>query len=1135
MNDSPKRPASSVHREIVLEEHLVSLLVQRQGYIERSPEGYDRPLALDKALALRFVRETQPDEWLKLEAHYAASAEAEFFNQLERALKQRGTLDVLRQGIRLVPGIRFALCFFQPASNLNPGLVRLYQTNILSAIRQVRYSLKNENAIDVVLFVNGIPVATAELKNALTGTTFKHAEKQYRTDRSPAGEPLLMFKRGALVHFALDEDNVSMTTRLLNEKTRFLPFNRGRGGGAGNSDIPGEFRVAYLYADQPEGNAIFSREVWLDIIGRFVHLEQGDDGKASLIFPRFQQLDAVRRMMAHARANGVGKNYLIQHSAGSGKSNTIGWTAHQAINLHDEADQPIFDTAIIVTDRIVLDRQLQSTVSQFEQTRGVVRKIDGTSRDLKAAIQSGARIIVTTIQKFSTDHLKEISGQGTRKFAVIVDEAHSSQSGRSTHAMTDALTREATSSEDVEDLIAEYQSQRGPQPNISFFAFTATPRNVTLERFGTRGPDGLPRPFHLYSMRQAIEEGFILDVLHYYMTYEAYFQLEKAIEDNPELNSRRGQRKVASYASLHPTHVGQKVEIIVEHFRRHVMSDLNGQAKAMIVTQSREHALRYYLGVRNYLNRHDYTDLKALVAFSGDLMLDGETWTEAALNGFSETELPRRFDGVRPDGTPYPDQYQFLIVAEKYQTGFDQPKLCGMYVDKKLAGLQAVQTLSRLNRSSPDKERTFILDFQNTIADIQAAFRPYYEATELEAVSDPNQIYQLEGRLKTFGILDNEEIERFAAIFYKGPLDPSDRIELGGLVRQAVHRFDQEDDEGRQEEFRQLLKSYMRFYSFVAQIVRLDDTGLEKLYSYAAWLIRLLPDREIPPDIEITDDMLRLQAFKVEQKEAGNASLSPGDHETLKPISEFAAKPYTEDEKRSLAEIIHTFNERHGTQFTEADFLRFEQVNREILDEDMTEMLRNNPPDVVFSAFSEAFFQGAIKMFQRDNEMKNIVLSDPEVRAQAIRHFFGRALRQAQETPLRELDQQIEDIELGIRKQIAEILGGDVARLPPHVYQKAEERIQAAARKNAAIDAEEYAQMTRRLEYCDLRELQDTILSKALWPDFEQRFVNKAALMAKFGQLADLRNTIRHSRSLDDITRKEGEAAILWFRHILER
>jgi type I restriction enzyme R subunit len=735
------------------------------------------------------------------------------------------------------------------------------------------------------------------------------------------------------------------------------------------------------------------------VIGRFVHVEQGDDGKASMIFPRFQQLDAVRRMMAHARAHGVGDNYLIQHSAGSGKSNTIGWTAHQAINLHDETDQPIFDTAIIVTDRIVLDRQLQSTVSQFEQTRGVVRKIDGTSRQLKEAIESGARIIVTTIQKFSTDHLKEISGQAIRKFAVIIDEAHGSQSGRSAQALSDTLTREATSSDDIEDLIADYQRQRGPQANISFFAFTATPRNVTLERFGTPGPDGLPRPFHLYSMRQAIEEGFILDVLQYYMTYQAYFQLEKAIEDDPELNSRRGQRKVARYASLHPTHVGQKVEIIVEHFRRHVMSDINGQAKAMIVTQSREHALRYYFGVRDYLKRQGYTDQKALVAFSGDLVLDGETWTEAALNGFSETELPRRYDGVRPDGKPYPDQYQILIVAEKYQTGFDQPKLCAMYVDKKLAGLQAVQTLSRLNRSCPGKVCTFVLDFQNTIADIQIAFRPYYEATELEAVSDPNQIYELEGRLKTFGILDNGEVERFAAIFYKGPLDPSDRIKLEGLVRQAVHRFEQEDDEGRQEEFRELLKSYMRFYSFVAQVVRLDDTSLERLYAYAAWLIRLLPDRELPPDIEITDDMLRLQAIKIEQKEGGSASLSPGDHAMLKPISEFAANPYTEDEKRSLAEIIQTFNERHGTQFTEVDFLRFEQVNREILNEDMTEMLRNNPPDVVFSAFSEAFFQGAIRLFQRDNEMKNIVLSDPEVRAQAIRHFFGRALRQAREAP----------------------------------------------------------------------------------------------------------------------------------------
>ena len=434
-----RHSAQTVHRETVLEEHLVNLLVAGHGFLERAPESYDRPLAMDRELVLRFVKETQGEQWSKLEAQYTTAAEAEFFKQLEKALKTRSMLDVLRQGIKLIPGIKFSLCFFKPASGLNADLVRLYEANILSVIRQVRYSLKNENAIDVVFFVNGLPIATAELKNLLTGSTFRHAERQYRFDRSPAGEPLLTFKRGAIVHFAMDEDNVSMTTRLQNGKTRFLPFNRGRDGGAGNPDIEGEFRVAYLYADQPEGKAIFSRDVLLDVIGRFVHLESQEtpiaDGtpqlRETLIFPRFQQLDAVRKMMTHARSFGPGRNYLIQHSAGSGKSNTIGWAAHQAINLHDAADQPIFDSAIIVTDRVVLDRQLQNTVSQFEQTKGVVKKIDGTSRQLKEAINSGARIIITTIQKFSTDHLKEISGQGARKFAVIVDEAHGSQSGKS--------------------------------------------------------------------------------------------------------------------------------------------------------------------------------------------------------------------------------------------------------------------------------------------------------------------------------------------------------------------------------------------------------------------------------------------------------------------------------------------------------------------------------------------------------------------------------------------------------------------------------------------------------------------------------------------------------------------------------
>ena len=405
-----------------------------------------------------------------------------------------------------------------------------------------------------------------------------------------------------------------------------------------------------------------------------------------MIFPRFQQLAAVRKCIADAGTRGPGCNYLIQHSAGSGKSNTIGWLAHQVINLHDDGDKPVFNTAIIVTDRIVLDRQLQATVSQFEQDMGVVKKIDGTSRQLKKAIETGARIIVTTLQKFSTEHLETIRGQQQRRFAVIIDEAHSSQSGKAAQSMAQALTREAESSDDVEDIIRAYQESRGPQSNISFFAFTATPRNTTMERFGTVGADGLPYPFHTYSMRQAIEEGFILDVLQNCMIYKAYYEVEKAIEDDPELSSRKGQRRIARYASLHPTAIGQKVEIIVEHFRRHVMKEIGDLAKAMVVTQGRAHAVRYCLGIRKYIDEQGYDNLRALVAFSGAVEVDGVTYREPDLTGFTEHELPGRFDGVKPDGAPHPDQYQILIVAEKYQTGFDQPKLCAMYVDRKLAG-----------------------------------------------------------------------------------------------------------------------------------------------------------------------------------------------------------------------------------------------------------------------------------------------------------------------------------------------------------------------------------------------------------------------------------------------------------------
>jgi len=964
----------------------VQSLVNHQEYRERDcATHYDAATALDKELLFRFLKTTQPDAWKTLEDHYSVQAENEVIKRLEKALKEHPTHKVLRDGIKLVPNIQFALCFFKPASNLNPELMRLYEANILSVMRQVIYSKKNRNAIDIVTFVNGIPVITMEVKNLLTKQNFRHAERQYQKDRSPAGEPLLTFKRGAIVHFAVDQDNVSMTTRLMNGKTRFLPFNRGRDGGAGNKDIQNENRTAYLYKDLPEAKAVLSREVLLDLIGRFIHLDR-NDRREVLLFPRYHQFEAVRKILSHVRSMGAGHPYLIQHSAGSGKSNTIAWTAHQIITLHDEDDRPLIDTAIIVTDRLVLDRQLQDTVSGFDHVRGVVKKIDGTSRDLKAAIEAGARIIITTIQKFGTAHLEALSGQANRNFAVIIDEAHSSQSGKSAQALSDALTRDKHQSQDIEDIILAYQNARGPQKNISFLAFTATPKNVTLERFGTVGSDGKPYPFHLYSMRQAIEEGFILDVLQHYTTYHAYYQLEKTIEDDPAFVGKKAQSRVAKFAKLHPTALDQKVEVIIEHFRRHVAGEMDGQAKAMIVTQGIEHAIRYWKHINKYIAAKGYGDLKALVAFSGEKTVDGETWTEAQANGFSETELPKKFDT---------SEFQLLVVAEKYQTGFDQPKLVAMYVDKKLAGLQAVQTLARLNRTHPLKKTTFVLDFQNTTEDIREAFAPYFETTALEERTDMSQIYDLESKICGSTYISKDEVERFAVRFFKGDHTTQSRLELEGIVRGAVARFELDEDEAQQEEFRQLLRSFMRFYAFVAQVARLNDTWLEKLYVYTSWLSRLLPSREVPAEISLTEEMLELSAFRLTKEEEGSASLAAGDTAVLAPITEFGANAYTEEEEKSLSEIIQSFNERHGTQFSREDFLRFERVTHDIMDEDMTEMVRNNPADVVYNAFSQAFFQGMVKMFQQDNEMRNIVMTDKDAREQATRHFFKRAQRQA--------------------------------------------------------------------------------------------------------------------------------------------
>ena len=993
---SPAISRDKLHTEEALEVHMVDQLVRRQGWRERAfgPGTYDRKTALDPEMLEEFIRTTQPDAWQRLNDQYPGRARETLIRQVDARLKAVGTLEVLRKGITIVPGIKITLCAFRPASGLNPALTRAYEGNILTVMRQVRYSLRNENALDLVMFINGIPVITMELKNTLTGSSYQTAEKQYRKDRSPNGEPLLTFKRGAIVHFALDQDHVSMTTHLNNGATRFLPFNRGRDGGAGNPDVPEEFRIAYLYRDLGERKAALSREVLLGVIHRFVltEEEEGSGGrkKRTTIWPRYQQMDAVHALLRDARENGAGRNYLFQHSAGSGKSNTIAWAAHHLATLHDDQDRSVFDTIIVVTDRVVLDRQLQRTIMSFEQTKGYVRPIDGTSRQLREALEAGAKIIISTIHKFSTDQLRVLEKQAGRRFAIIIDEAHSSQSGKHADSMAGSLAEAAPIEEELdatERALLEMQRLRGPQDNLSYLAFTATPKNVTLERFGEPTERG-PQPFHLYSMRQAIEEGFILDVLQNYQTYKAYSKLEKAIEDDPRLLERRSARKVARFIDFHETAMAQKAAVIVEHFRRHALHELDGQAKAMVVTASREHAIRTQRAINQYIEQNGYQDLTALVAFSGEVLVDGQPFTEPGINGFGEKELPKRFDG---------EEYNVLVVAEKYQTGFDQPKLVAMYVDRRLSGIQAVQTLSRLNRTFPGKNRTFILDFRNEVEEIQEAFKPYYNATLIEDVSDPNQIYTLHARLMAFNILDEGEIERFITRFLAARQRADERPVLEGIVRQAADRFTDALSEDDQEEFRQTLSSFLRFYSFIAQVVNLQDTELERLHVYGSWLKRILPGRDAPEGGDVTDDMLTLEAFKLTPaNEETDARLEKDAGKPLSPIDRFGANPFTEEEQAALSEIIEAFNARHGTNFTDEDYIRFEAVNEAILEDEVwAEMFRNNQPQDVRPHYDAEFMRRAIQAFQRDNAMRNAFLQDREAREMLMSLMFQRAVRGA--------------------------------------------------------------------------------------------------------------------------------------------
>ena len=862
-----------------------------------------------------FILATQPREWEKLKQHHGAAVDEQFLKRLAGEIERRGTLDVLRQGIR-DSGCKFQLAYFRPASGLNEETRRLHAANLFAVVRQLHYSEKSDTSLDLVLFLNGIPIFTAELKNLFNGQDVEDAIRQYKTDRDPR-EPLFSYGR-CLAHFAVDPDLVYVTTHLIGPGTRFLPFNQGRFGGAGNPPVPPTrqgYATGYLWEET------WARDSVLDLVRQFIHeVEEEDDrgrktGKRFLIFPRYQQLDAVRRFVAHARTHSTGQRYLIQHSAGSGKSFTIAWLAHQLATLHDASDQRVFDSIVVITDRRVLDRQLQTTMRQFEQTLGVVENIDKTSRQLKQALESGKTIIVTTLQKFPVI-AKEIGELPGKRFAVIVDEAHSSQSGESTKSLKSVLAagsleeaerEEAgaeTPEEELENTILAEMEKRGRLPNLSTFAFTATPKPKTLELFGTRREDGKFEPFHLYRMRQAIEEGFILDVLANYTTYKAYWRLLKTIEDDPRYDKSKAEYLLKSFVELHPHAINEKVRIMVEHFTAQVQNEIGGRAKAMIVTRSRLHAVRYKLAVDRYLNEHGHP-FQALVAFSGTVQDGGQSYTEVGMNSagkkerIGERQTAKEFEKL---------EHRFLIVANKFQTGFDQPLLHTMYVDKKLGGVNAVQTLSRLNRihDDPKKRGTMVLDFANEADEIRVAFEPYYEATLLSEATNPNLPYEIQSRLLAFPVYTGADVDRFAKVYFDRK---ASQDQLYAVLAPVVARFG-ELHEREQHDFRGQLTDYVRLYAFLAQVLTFADADLEKLYVFARYLRRLLPaDRaELPREVQQNIDM---ESYRVQQTGSGKIVLERSTG-LLSPVGTKGRYETPAEQMEPLSRIIAELNERFG-------------------------------------------------------------------------------------------------------------------------------------------------------------------------------------------------------------------------------
>lgn len=976
---------------------LLERLSQDNGYIIRDSRKFDRYFAVDREMLFQFLNTTQPDTMDYLRKIYKNDLEdtvVSFINS--EVTKTRGSLiEVLKHGVE-ISNRQLDLMYTKPATSFNPELTKKYSQNIFSVMEEVWASDKER--VDVVIFLNGLAIISFELKCNTSGQSYQDAIYQFRTERNPKSR-LFLFKAGCLVNFAMDLEQVYMTTRLAGNATFFLPFNMGNGegidAGAGNPTFEDKFSVSYMWED------ILTKDTVLDLISKFIFVEvkekvDEETGKVkrteNLIFPRYHQLDVIRETLASVQENGTTLNYLIQHSAGSGKTNSIAWLAHRLTSLHDHNNKIIFDNVIIVTDRVVVDRQLQKAIMGMEHKAGLIRVMDDkcNSADLAIALNGNTKIIATTIQKFPyiVDSVKGLKG---KRFAVIIDEAHSSTAGKDMAAVTMSLGSGEIQEADVEDMITDEIKRNGKQENVAMFAFTATPKPTTILQFGKLNTKGQREAFHIYSMKQAIEEGFILDVLQNYTEYSTFYQINKEIEEDPRCKTNAAKRQIARFVELHETNISQRVEVIVEHFRTSVMHELGGQAKAMVITASRQGAVKYRKAFEDYITKKGYDGIHALVAFSGKVTLpDDETeYTEASINGFPEDRLTKEFDT---------DAYQVLLVANKYQTGFDQPKLCAMYILKKLNGVNAVQTLSRLNRICPPYDKkTFVLDFVNKYDDIKSAFARYYTTTLLANSVTPSAIYDLEAKIDAYALFDPADVEAASDILYAEKITAKEKQRLTFFLQKSKKLLEHYSPDAQNEAV-SVMRSFVRYYEFLLQVSSFEDHELHKKYNFISYLLAYINIKHPGGGFNLDGKIKASQFLQKKGEEHVKPDLVANPVVNLPTAEHFGL---TEDKEQRLSEIIDEVNSRTGKSYDNDVVVKAMLQIRDILmksDKLRTSAKNNTQKDFEFSYFDD-IDDALIEGLSQNQDFFSLLLSNEEMKREVLGIFaeeIYKSLRNAQ-------------------------------------------------------------------------------------------------------------------------------------------